>query len=410
MNHSNGKWLHFAWQNLGRNRRRTLATLALTAIGVLGMMSTSGFALYTYESLQEFSMRDQGHVILSHPEYFEREEEYPLQLGLENPERYLQPLREDPRVRRALASVSFNGLVTNGEKSTIYLGEGVEPEILQMRGPAVNLAAGRHLSPEPDPMVKPEVLLGKRLAETLSAEVGTGLTLLGTTVDGVLNAVDVRVRGIIQTGVPEVDSRLIMSHLDTAQTLLMSDRVSRLGVWLRNSAQDDAVHRELSAEWPELGVTPWHEQATFYHSVRDLYNRIFGVMGVILLLMIAFAIFNTTSMSVLERTREIGTLGAMGTRRREIMTIFLNEAALIGVLGSALGLALAGLLSGTLMVLPVEMPPPPGQTEGYPLQAYWSPVIALISTIVVTLIAVLACAVATLRTIRKPITEALNHA
>lgn len=404
------KWLHFAWQNLGRNRRRTLATLALTAIGVLGMMSTSGFALYTYESLREFSMRDQGHVILSHPEYFEQEEEYPLQLGLADAERYLQPLREDERVRRALASVQFNGLVTNGEKSTIYLGEGVEPELFQLRGPAMNLLAGRQLSPTPDPMAEPEVLLGRRLAETLSAEPGTGLTLLSTTVDGVLNAVDVQVRGIIQTGVPEIDSRLIMSHLDTAQTLLMSDRVSQLGVWLRDSGQHSAVYRELSAQWPDLGVTPWHEQATFYHSVRDLYNRIFGVMGVILLLMIAFAIFNTTSMSVLERTREIGTLGAMGTRRREIMTIFLNEAALIGLLGSAIGLLVAGLLSGVLMILPVDMPPPPGQTEGYPLQVYWSPAIALTSTALVTLIAVLACAVATLRTIRKPITEALNHA
>ncbi|MEX1058585.1 MAG: hypothetical protein WED11_12695, partial [Natronospirillum sp.] len=76
------KWLNFAWKNLGRNRRRTLATLLLTAVGVLGMMSTSGFALYTYESLREFSMRQQGHVILSQPDFFAQEEESPLALGL----------------------------------------------------------------------------------------------------------------------------------------------------------------------------------------------------------------------------------------------------------------------------------------------------------------------------------------
>lgn len=403
------KWIQFAWKNLGRNRRRTLATLALTAIGVLGIMSTSGFALYTYESLREFSMRDQGHVILSHPEYFEEEEAYPLEFGLDDYQRYQSELADDPGVRQALASISFSGLITNGEKSTIYMGEGVEPEILQVRGPSMSLVEGRRLSLTQDLSREPEVLLGDRLAQTLSAEPGTGLTLLGTTADGVLNAVDVQVRGVVSTGVPEMDSRLVMAHLDTAQTLLMTDKVSQLGVYLRDSSTDQAYFRDLQNRWPELGVTPWHEQATFYHSVRDLYNRIFGVMGVILLIMVGFAIFNTASMSVLERTREIGTLGAMGTRRREILGIFLNEAGLIGVLGSVIGLVLAGLLSVGLLILPVEMPPPPGQTEGYPLQVYWSPAIALLSTLLVTGIAVLASAVATLRSVHKPITEALNH-
>lgn len=403
------KWLLFAWANLGRNRRRTLATLMLTAIGVLGMMSTSGFALYTYDSLREFSMRDQGHVILSHPLYFVEEEEFPLEFGLADHHALKEDLLNDPRVRHALASVRFNGLITNGDKSTIFMGEGVEPEIFQVRGPSMQLAAGRQLSLNPDPLGDYEVLLGKQLAHSLRAEPGSGLTLMGTTADGLLNAIDVVVRGVIQTGIPEVDSRLVMAHLDTAQDLLLTDKVGQLGVFLRDSKDTSTVQDQLTHTYASLAVTPWHERATFYHSVRNLYNRIFGVMGIILMVMIGFAIFNTASMSVLERTREIGTLAAMGTRRREILGIFLNEAALIGLLGSLVGLMLAGVMTASLMVFDIQMPPPPGQSEGYPLQVYWSPFIAALSTLVITVLAVVASGIATFRNVQKPITEALNH-
>lgn len=408
------QWLMFAWANLGRNRRRTLATLTLTAIGVLGIMSTSGFALYTYDSLREFSMREHGHVILHHPLYFTEDEEFPLEYGLSDYRAQQTALLSDTRVRHVLASIRFNGLITNGNKSTIFLGEGVEPEVFQVRGPATTLVEGRLLSMTPDPMADYEVLLGKQLAHALRAEPGTGLTLMGTTADGLLNAIDVQVRGIVQTGIPEVDSRLVIAHLESAQDFLITEKVSQIGVYLRDSQQAEPFYRAFTdnaqtTTAESIAVTPWHERAMFYNSVRNLYNRIFGVMGTILLLMVGFAIFNTASMSVLERTREIGTLGAMGTQRKEIMTLFLFEAALLGVLGSLLGLLLSGFVSGGLLVFDVQMPPPPGQTEGYPLQVYWSPMIAWISTAIVSGLALLASTAATLRSIHKPITEALNH-
>jgi|AntRauTorckE6833_2_1112554.scaffolds.fasta_scaffold18981_3 putative ABC transport system permease protein len=403
------KWLYLAWKNLGRNRRRTLATLLLTAVAVLGIMALSGFALYTYESLKEASMRKEGQVILSHPEYFQREENAPMELGLDRVQQLQQALQADPGIDTTLAQINFDGLVSNGEKSTIFMGQGVEPESFRRQGPGVDLKQGRWLTPELSPQALPEVLLGQRLAASLKVQPGDGLTLLGTTTDGVLNALDVSVRGIISTGIPELDARLLKVHLQSAQELLATDQVSQLGVYLQHPHQDESYYQKIRDQYPELGVTPWHERATFYQSVRNLYNRIFGVMGVILLVMVGFAIFNTASMSVMERTRELGTLAALGTRRREILGLFVQEALLIGLLGSLLGLLLAGGLSLGLYWVDVQMPPPPGQTEGYPLYIYWSPWMAGITSLAVVLFAVLAAGLATLKGINKPIVEALNH-
>ncbi|GGX54312.1 ABC transporter permease [Saccharospirillum salsuginis] len=403
------KWLLLAWSNLGRNRRRTLATLMLTAIGVTGIMATSGFALYTYESLQEFAMRDKGHVILTHPDFYSEQEDFPLQYGLEEAASLQRTLLGDEEVRDTLATVEFSGLITNGDKSTIFLGEGVEPELFQVRGPVMQLNDGRLFGVSED-NTDAQALIGQSLANNLKVGVGDGLTLMSTTVDGALNAIDVVVRGIVSTGVPEMDSRLVMTQIEDAQRLLNSDRVTRIGVYLSDNDDADDYYRQLVEAYPELGVTAWHERAFFYKSVRNLYNRIFGVMGVVILAMVGFAIFNTASMSVMERIREIGALAAMGTRRREILRLFLMEAGLIGGLGSLVGLALAGLLSLGLMVFEVQMPPPPGQTEGYPLQVYWSLQVAWISSALVIALSVLASGFATLKGVRKPIVEALNYA
>lgn len=403
------KWLLLAWKNLGRNRRRTLATLLLTAVAVLGMMTLSGFALYTYESLKEASMRQEGQVILSHPEYFQREENLTLELGLADVQTLQADLQRDAGIRRTVARINFEGLISNGEKSTIFMGQGVEPEVFQLQGSQMQLQQGSLLSLQQNPEAFSEVLLGKRLAESLNAVPGTGLTLLGTTAEGVLNALDVDVRGIISTGIPELDARLVLVHLDSAQQLLVTDKVSQLGVYLQDFSEDQWYFQELQQRYQALGVTSWEDRAVFYQSVRNLYNRIFGVMSVILLVMVVFAIFNTASMSVMERTREIGTLAAMGTRQREILGLFVLEAGLIGLLGSLLGLLLAGALSFSLYQGEVMMPPPPGQTEGYPLYVYWSAQLALLSSLSVTLLAVVSSALATFRGVRKPVVEALNH-
>ncbi|WP_196160598.1 FtsX-like permease family protein [Reinekea sp. G2M2-21] len=404
------KWILLAWQNLGRNRRRTLATLLLIAMGVTGIMTTTGFALYTYESLQEFAMRENGQLILSHPDFFEREEEFPLQLGVADSDDIRATLLKDLNVSYVLPSIEFNGLISNGEKTTIFMGRGVDTDLPKVMGPALNIVDGRALSLRPDPAQDYEVILGQGLAESMQASIGSGLTLMSTTSDGALNAIDVIVQGIVATGIPEMDARYLMVHNSSAQFLLDTDNVSQLSIYLRNSDLQSDYQQRLTDEFPHLLVTPWQDRAFFYRSVKNLYDRIFGVMGVVILIMVLFAIFNTSAMSVMERIREIGTLGALGTRRSEIIRLFLLEASLLGGLGTLLGYGLSGILTIALTVFDVQMPAPPGQTEGYPLQVYFSGEVALWALFGVVVISMLASALAVRKGTQLTVAEALRYA
>ncbi len=404
------KWTILAWQNLGRNRRRTIATLLLIAMGVTGIMTTTGFALYTYESLQEFAMRENGQLVLSHPDFYELEEEYPLQLGLDDSDAIRATLLKDMGISYVLPSIDFNGLISNGEKSTIFLGRGVDTDLPKVMGPALNITEGLNLSLRPDESQDFEVVLGKGLAESLNATLGTGLTLMSSTSDGALNAIDVVVHGIVATGIPEMDSRYLMVHNRSAQVLLDTDKVSQLSVYLRDSATQAQYADLLSGQFSELLVTPWQDLAFFYRSVKNLYDRIFGVMGVVILIMVLFAIFNTSAMSVMERIREIGTLGALGMYRQEIIKLFLLEASLLGAMGTIIGYVLSGIATLSLMTFDVQMPAPPGQTDGYPLQVYFSSEVALYALFGVVAISMLASLLAVRKGTHLTIAEALRYA
>jgi ABC-type lipoprotein release transport system permease subunit len=88
---------------------------------------------------------------------------------------------------------------------------------------------------------------------------------------------------------------------------------------------------------PGLQVQTWVDQAVFYRSVRDLYNRIFGALGLIIGVIVVFVVANAMAMAVIERTREVGTLRALGTLPGQLVRSFALEGLLLGGVGRRAG-------------------------------------------------------------------------
>ncbi|MFA0125301.1 ABC transporter permease, partial [Vibrio sp. 10N.261.48.A2] len=232
-----------------------------------------------------------------------------------------------------------------------FMGTGVNEREFDMKGPFLDVRSGQTLSDVKSPRYdsqEPQVMLGTDLARNLKVAVGDWVTLLATTSDGALNAFDFKVQGIYSTGVPELDKRQLYVHITTAQELLASDKVSTLSVFLFETSKTSTVQQRVQAtldrnsasqndQGTEIEITPWQDRAFFYTKVKDLYDRIFGIMGAVMALVVFVSLFNTMTMSVTERTREIGTLSALGSYPSEIVTGFLKEAGLLAVIGSAIG-------------------------------------------------------------------------
>ncbi|MEF1184848.1 ABC transporter permease [Vibrio sinaloensis] len=410
--------IRVAFLNLQRNRRRSVLSILIIAIAVFALTAAGGFGLYTYESLKESTARETGHITISQPNYFEMDEEMPLENGLADSATISKALITNKAIRGIQPRIEFNGLISNGSKSTIFVGSGVNDREFDMKGPFLDIRQGKTLSNVNSPRYdesEPEVMLGVDLAKNLKVSVGDWVTLLATTSDGALNAFDFKVRGIFSTGVPELDKRQLYLHILSAQDLLASDRVSTLSVFLFDTQKTQTVQNWVDTTLSnidlaqDIELTPWQDRAFFYSKVKDLYDRIFGIMGAVMALVVFVALFNTMTMSVTERTREIGTLSALGTYPSEIVSGFVKEAGLLALIGSVVGGLLSALAALFLMVVDVQMPPPPGRTDGYPLTIYFSLELVLACTLGVALICTVAAWLSARKGVNKPITEALTY-
>ncbi len=400
--------LNLAWKNVLRNRRRSLVTILIATVGCMSVLVASGFAFYTYDMLRDSSAREFGHITIGGKEYFTRDEETPMQFGIDDYQQLTARLMSDPRVRRVLPRVNLSGLISNGDKSVIFLGIGADLKAeAAVRGVFLQLVEGGFAGDDKTGL--PAVVLGTDLARSLNAHPGTGLTLLATTTSGGINAIDVMVAGIVSTGWREVDKRLVFTDVESAQHLLLSERISTLSVILDDTDITPAVFEEIAPADPAHAYKPWWEQAFYYHSVRGLYDRVFGLLGLIIATLVLFSVANTLAMAVVERTREIGTLRALGALPSEVVAQFVREGALIGAVGAVAGSLLAGAVVLALPHMGLEMPPPPGRSVGYPLL-----VIATVPLYLVTDAAIIAlCATAawfvSRKAANKPIVEALGH-
>lgn len=399
-------WARFAWLNTRRNRRRSLVTVAIAALGTAAILLAGGFALSTYQGLAEASARTTGHLVLARTAQFDGFEDTPLQHGLTDAQALRQRLLADPAVRQVLPRVEFGGLISNGDKSVIMMGVGIEPDAeFAVKGPFLTVEAGRELAGAE----RGAVMLGAGLARNLKAQPGASLTLLAGTTEGAMNALDVTVAGIVSTGVPEIDQRLVYTDVATAQRLLVTDRVSSLGIFLDRMEATLPARARLGATLPGLTLRTWEEQAPFYRSVRALYNRIFGALGLIIGVIVVVVVANAMAMSVIERTREIGTLRALGTRPGQLLQTLAMEGLLLGAAGGAIGAAITVAVSVALQLFPVMMPPPPGRSTGYPLLITLDAGLMLATLGLVTVLVALASGWVARRTVRLPVVAALGH-
>lgn len=403
-------WLKFAFYNVLRNRRRSLVTVLVAALGTAAILLAGGFAYSSYEGLAQAAARSSGHLIIANPAHFVTEEDLPLQHGIANVAQMQATILADAAVRYVLPRVEFTGLISNGDKSTIMMAVGIDPDAeFAVKGPFLSVKQGAILASHAGHASQAEIVLGDALARSLKATPGSSLTLMTSTSDGALNALDVLVKGVVATGIPDMDKRLVYTDIKTAQKLLNSNKVSSLGVFLNSMEATNSAQQRLAAALPAMTVQSWLDQAFFYKSVRDLYDRIFGSLGLIISLIVVFVVANAMAMSIIERTREIGSLRAMGTLPGQLIRSFSFEGMFLGGSGALLGALLALTVALLLTLFPVQMPPPPGRSTGYPLMVSIDAGLYLGTILMMIILAMLSAAWIARRTLRQPIVVALAH-
>ena len=411
------KFAQMALRNLSRNRRRSLISLLVVGAGTIGLLLTAGFIRFSFDGLREAIIHGGlGHLEVATAAAVDDREassDRPLIHGLSDWEELRREVESVEHVTGAGAMVHLMGIVQAGESSASFLGTGVEPDRERRMGFTTKMISGDPLADEGPEAGSDTVLLGRGVAESLGVEAGDWVTLLAMTPDGMLNALDMEVRGIITTGVQDLDTRFLKLHIKSAQRLLETDLVSDLVIGLEETRWTAATRAELenrlAGQTPELRVVDWRQRAPFYDQVRSLYAGIFWFLGSIIFVLVVLSTSNTLMMSVMERVREFGTLLAIGTSRRQIAAIVVFEAIWLGLLGAVLGDFAGFVLIHGINSMKIMMPPPPGAVSGIDLQLAVVPEAFGGAIVLMLVVLTLASIVPTVKAVRLRIVDALGH-
>lgn len=354
-----------ALRNLTRNKRRTLITALAVLLGTAAIITLEGFSNGFKTNLIETAVESKvGAVQVFRKGYIGSDD--PLKKSLGHDPALMTRIGAVAGVTAVAPRIDFDGMISNGSESTMFMATAIEPELEYKVCPKrkTRVSAGS----EPLAITgSGDALIGKTLAEALGAQKGATLVMQAAGPHASTNALDIEVHGFLPTHNVAESKRMATVRLGFAQDLLrMKGQVTSYVLNVSELDQADAVAKRVGAALgSEYEVTTWADLDPMTKTRVSSLGYVLFFIGLVLFLLVATGIVNTMLMSVYERVREIGTMLALGVRRRQVTALFLWEAGALGLLGSGLGTALGyGLVRWLGRGLTIR---PPG---GDPLTLY----------------------------------------
>lgn len=345
-------FLRIAWRNVWRQRRRTLliagAMGAMMALLVFYDGLIGGFEQAIYGNAIQLLG---GNIQVHAPGYGEKLGSKPL-LPLANPDTVVRAAEAQPEVVAASKRIVTGGLVTNREGafavSIIGIETGKEADITPV---ADNITKGRYLNPDDGDMI----VIGQGLATAMDIGVGDRITMVGNSRNEQSRQRTMTVVGIYDVGVPSVEKATVYMSLAEAQNLFGLDgQVTEIVISLKQIGQESAVIAAINKSVSGYEVETWESSFPELKQTMEMKTGVMGYMGVFMLSIAAIGILNLLMMAVFERTREIGIVGALGLKPREITILFLLEGTLIGVMGAVIGAVLGTTINGIFSVVGMD--------------------------------------------------------
>lgn len=394
-------------RNLSRNINRSLVAGLTVAGGVVAFLLAGGFINFIFHDMREATIHSQlGHIQIVRPGYFEKgiSDPYSFLLPAQSPE--LKLLEEMPDVTSVTPRLAFSGLASHDDITIPFIGEGIDPVRERPISIRITIIEGRDLGGMKDA----EVILGEGLARSLGAKPGDTIVLLATAANGSANAIELKVAGTFATIYKDYDDTALRIPIPFARKLMRVDGSTSWVVLLNKTENTAKVVESASPNLSssEFEITPWNQLADFYNKTVTLFSKQVEVMKIIIGLIIVLTISNTQTMSVLERTTEIGTSLAIGLRSSEVMRLFLVEGILIGIVGGLIGIALGYALAEAISAIGIPMPPPPGMARGYTGQILVSTALAIDALVLALVTTLLASVMPAWRASRMNIVDALR--
>jgi ABC-type lipoprotein release transport system permease subunit len=339
-------YLRLAWRNIWRQRRRTVIVILSIAMVLALMMWYDGFVAGFEQSIYANAIKVLGGNIQVHANgYQEKADSTPL-LPLNDDQAVVAAALAQPQVIAASRRINTGGLATNRKGAFPVSIIGIEPEKeLPVSLVAQNVSAGRYLTATDQDMI----FIGRGLADAMEIQVGDRITLAGRATHEQMRQRTMTVVGIYDVGLRDIEKRTLYISLAEAQDLYgLTGQSTEVIVSLEKLGQEPAVLSALRSALPGDEIDSWQTNFPEMASAISTKGGVMNVFSVIMMIIVGIGILNLLMMAVYERTREIGLLGAMGLKPRQISLLFILEGTFMGLVGVAAGVVLGLIINSIL--------------------------------------------------------------
>ncbi|WP_348810748.1 ABC transporter permease [Flavobacterium maritimum] len=326
-----------ASRNIWRSKKRSLTIITAVSFGLwAGIFMTAFYNGVIEQRINTAISSELSHIQLHHPEF---RKDHEIKYFLPKGRTILQEISQDSLVKTASGRIIIQGMIASAAGSSGITINGVMPrEENLLTNLSGKIIRGNYFNPAKTN----EIILSERVRKKLKLNLNKKAILTFQDTEGNLASAAFRIKAIYKTiNAPYDDTNVFVKITDVDSLGGIPNEINEIAVLLKASKSLEESQNELKQKFPKTEIQNWKEIAPelgYTVSVGDKMMFIF--MGIIMLAL-GFGIVNTMMMAVLERTREIGMLMALGMNEFKIFMMIVLETFFLILAGCPIGIILA---------------------------------------------------------------------
>ena len=328
-----------AWRNIWRNKTRSLVVIGSIVVGVWAVLAGTAFMNGFMVSYSADMIEHEISNIQVHNAEFKTD--FDIKYTVPDAKAKADEIRQWPGVIGASTRMISNGMVSSPQKAAAVQIRGVDPENEAIvTGIDSMLIEGAYF----EGVKRNPVIIGNKMAENLKVKLRSKIVLTFTDGNGDVTAGAFRVVGIIKSSSISISELYAFVRQDDLARLLdINGEAHEIAVLTEKQYDENIIVKKYASLYPEDKIETWREIAPELEFMQEIYgNMLYVLMGIIMFALV-FGIVNTMLMAVLERTKELGILMAIGMNKARVYLMIVVETIFLALIGAPIGLAIGAL-------------------------------------------------------------------
>jgi putative ABC transport system permease protein len=330
-----------AWRNIWRNKLRSLVVILAVTLGLFGILFMIALSNGMVEQKIEASIENEiSHIQIHNPEFMQDQS---LAFSMDSVNQVEDEILSIPGVKAVTSRIKAMAMASTAVTGAGVMVNAIDPEkektvtkIYQFIIEGDYFKTSSKSAP---------ILISKKLSTKLKAKIGSKIVITIQHTSGELAYGLFRVSGIYKTSNTIYDEPNIFIKKEDLIALTGYDpsKASELAILLDNVEQTDLVTEKIRAKFPSESVLAWKELEPILVAMSSMMDQMAYVLLIVILVAMAFGIINTMMMAVLERTRELGMLMAVGMNKRKVFLMIMLETVFLALVGTFFGIVISAV-------------------------------------------------------------------